>query len=86
MIWPPLYRSIILILFCSTLVICRAEVAYAFRGCADYIIGSPTEILANGFPYQSIMGDMFKKEADVVGDSDKVFIRIIKVRQERSRS
>lgn len=23
MIWPPLYRSIILILFCSTLVICR---------------------------------------------------------------
>lgn len=44
-----------------------AEVAYAFRGCADYIIGSPTEILANGFPYQSIMGDMFKKEADVVG-------------------
>ncbi len=43
------------------------EVAYALRGCADYIIGSPTEILANGFPYQSIIGDMFKKEADVVG-------------------
>lgn len=50
-----------------------AEVAYAFRGCADYIIGSPTEILANGFPYQSIMGDMFKKEADVVGIATKFY-------------
>lgn len=49
------------------------EVAYAFRGCADYIIGSPTEILANGFPYQSIMGDMFKKEADVVGIATKFY-------------
>ena len=54
------------ILFDACYMSC-AEVAYAFRGCADYIIGSPTEILANGFPYQSIMGDMFKKDADVVG-------------------
>ena len=51
------------ILFDACYMSC-AEVAYAFRECADYIIGSPTEILANGFPYQSIMGDMFKKEAD----------------------
>lgn len=54
------------ILFDACYMSC-AEVAYAFRGCTDYIIGSPTEILANGFPYQSIMGDMFKKDADVVG-------------------
>ena len=44
-----------------------------FPGCADYIIGSPTEILANGFPYQTIMGDMFKKEADVVGIATKFY-------------
>lgn len=74
MIWPPLYRSIILILFCSdACYMSCAEVAYAFRECADYIIGSPTEILANGFPYQSIMGDMFKKEADVVGIATKFY-------------
>lgn len=42
-------------------------------GCADYIIGSPTEILANGFPYQTIMGDMFKKKADVVGIATKFY-------------
>ena len=60
------------ILFDACYMSC-AEVAYAFRGCADYIIGSPTEILANGFPYQSIMGDMFKKEADVVGIATKFY-------------
>ncbi|MDD2953290.1 MAG: clostripain-related cysteine peptidase [Parabacteroides sp.] len=53
------------ILFDACYMAC-AEVAYSFRGCADYIISSPTEILANGFPYQDIMGDMFKEEADVV--------------------
>ena len=46
------------ILFDACYMSC-AEVAYAFRGCADYIIGSPTEILANGFQYKSLMGDMF---------------------------
>ena len=60
------------ILFDACYMSC-AEVAYAFRGCADYIIGSPTEILANGFPYQTIMGDMFKKKADVVGIATKFY-------------
>ncbi|WP_165155848.1 clostripain-related cysteine peptidase [Parabacteroides sp. ZJ-118] len=50
-----------------------AEVAYAFRGCTDYMIGSPTEIQAKGFPYQTIMGDMFEKEADVVGMATKFY-------------
>lgn len=43
------------------------EVVYALRDCADYIIGSPTEILANGFPYDEIIGMMFEDEADVQG-------------------
>ena len=60
------------ILFDACYMSC-AEVAYAFRGCADYIIGSPTEILANGFPYQTIMWDMFKKKADVVGIATKIY-------------
>lgn len=50
-----------------------AEVAYAFRGCADYIIGSPTEILANGFPYQDIIGPMFKKKVDVEGIATRFY-------------
>ena len=41
------------------------EVVYALRNQADYIIGSPTEILAEGFPYQSIVGPMFEPEPDV---------------------
>lgn len=60
------------ILFDACYMAC-AEVAYAFRGCTDYIIGSPTEILANGFPYQSIMGDMFKKDADVAGIASQFY-------------
>ena len=43
------------------------EVAYAFRTCADYIIASPTEVLANGFPYRDIMGCMFADEVDAIG-------------------
>lgn len=54
------------ILFDACYMACT-EVAYALRGCTDYIIASPTEILADGFPYRQIMGSMFQKEADVVG-------------------
>ena len=43
------------------------EVAYALRECADYLVGSPNEVLASGFPYQDIMGMMFDERADVEG-------------------
>ena len=42
------------------------EVAYALRHCTDYLIASPTEVLADGFPYQLFMQDMFMPEANVV--------------------
>ena len=42
------------------------EVAYALRHCTDYLIASPTEVLADGFPYQFFMQDMFMPEANVV--------------------
>lgn len=41
------------------------ESAYAFRNCTDYLIGSPTEVLATGFPYEKIIQPMFTKEAQV---------------------
>jgi hypothetical protein len=31
------------------------ETAYALRGCADYLIASPTEVLSDGFPYSEIV-------------------------------
>lgn len=42
------------------------EVAYALRHCTDYLITSPTEVLADGFPYQLFMQDLFTPEANVV--------------------
>lgn len=42
------------------------EVAYALRNCTDYFIGSPTEILATGFPYHNIIQPMFATQPDVV--------------------
>lgn len=49
------------------------EVAYALRGCTDYVIGSPTEVLADGFPYKDIIGPMFKKEADVNAIAERFY-------------
>ena len=42
------------------------EMAYALRHCTDYLIASPTEVLADGFPYQLFMQDLFTPEANVV--------------------
>lgn len=42
------------------------EVAYALRNCTDYFIGSPTEIIATGFPYDNIIQPMFTPQPDVV--------------------
>lgn len=39
------------------------EVAYAMRHKADYIIASPTETLAEGFPYDRIIAPMFSEKA-----------------------
>ena len=42
------------------------EVAYALRNCCDYLIGSPTEVLTDGFPYQLFMQDLYAPTANVV--------------------
>ena len=42
------------------------EVAYQMRDSVDYVIASPTEILANGFPYSKIMKHLYKTPADYV--------------------
>jgi hypothetical protein len=46
------------------------ESIYELRDKSDYIMGSPTEILATGFPYDRIMEPLFKWESDLdkVGD------------------
>lgn len=43
------------------------EVIYALREKADYIIASPTETLATGFPYEKILTPMFQETADLEG-------------------
>ena len=58
------------ILFDACYMSC-AEVTYAFRGCADYIIGSLTEILANSF--LSIDNGGYVQKADVVGIATKFY-------------
>lgn len=41
------------------------EVIYALRNKADYIIGSPTETMAYGFPYEKILTPMFQETIDL---------------------
>ena len=41
------------------------EVAYELREKADYIIGSPAEILIKGFPFDKIMRPLFESAQDV---------------------
>ena len=38
----------------------NVEVAYELRNCADYLVFSPTEILSDGFPYESIIQPIFE--------------------------
>ncbi len=49
------------------------EVAYELRNKTEYIVASPTEILASGFPYDLIMSSLFKKEADMVAVCEDFF-------------
>jgi len=41
------------------------ETAYELRDKAEYIVASPTEILATGFPYDKVIRPMFEYEADL---------------------
>lgn len=43
------------------------ETTYALRRCTDYIIASPTEVIADGFPYSDIVSSLFgSTEADYI--------------------
>ena len=42
----------------------NVEVAYELRNCCDYIVFSPTEILSDGFPYESMMEPVFTHPAE----------------------
>lgn len=50
-----------LIMFDACFMQC-IEVAYELRNCADYIIGSPAEIPADGAPYHQILSDFYLKD------------------------
>ncbi len=41
-----------------------AEVLYDLRGSAKYILGTPAEILINGFPYRRVIVPLFSKKTD----------------------
>lgn len=41
------------------------ETAYELKDKAEYIVASPTEILATGFPYDKVIRPMFEYEADL---------------------
>lgn len=41
------------------------EVAYQMKDSVDYVIASPAEVLANGFPYANLMQHIFKTPADL---------------------
>lgn len=42
----------------------NVEVAYELRNCGDYLVFSPTEILSDGFPYESIIQPLFTLPAE----------------------
>ena len=42
----------------------NVEVAYELRNCCDYIVFSPTEILSDGFPYETMMEPVFTHPAE----------------------
>ena len=42
----------------------NVEVAYELRNCCDYMAFSPTEILSDGFPYESVVQPLFSLSAE----------------------
>ena len=49
------------------------ESAYELKDVCDYFAAAPTEILANGFPYNLIMEPLFEKRADLVAACEKYY-------------
>lgn len=50
------------------------EVAYQLRNLTDYVMASQTEILADGFPYNTMMSSLFNANgADLVGVAKKYY-------------
>ena len=41
------------------------ECAYELKDKTDYLLGSPTEVLARGFPYEDFLPALFKENADL---------------------
>lgn len=44
---------------------CGIECAYELRNRTDYLLGTPTEVLARGFPYEDFLPALFEDEADL---------------------
>jgi len=49
------------------------EVMYQLRNKADYILASPTDILTEGFPYDSIIPYLFLGEAGLIKTAEKFY-------------
>ena len=49
------------------------EVAYELRDVADYIIGSATELPANGMPYDLTLRHLMPEQSDLVGAATETF-------------
>lgn len=49
------------------------EVAYAFKDCTGYVIGSPTEIPGPGAPYDKILPYMFSPQSTYVTDIARAY-------------
>ncbi len=49
------------------------EVAYAFKDCTGYIVGSPTEIPGPGAPYDKILPYMFSPQSTYVTDMARAY-------------
>lgn len=49
------------------------EVAYELRNCTDYIVGSATELPANGMPYDKTLRHLMKADADLCGAAQETF-------------
>lgn len=60
------------IIFDACLMSC-VEAMYQLKDKSRYIIASSAEVLANGFPYDNIMEDMFAVQANVKGIGEKYF-------------
>ncbi len=41
------------------------ECAYELRERTDYLLGTPTEVLAHGFPYKNLLPALFEEESDL---------------------